>query len=163
MIISWQICEVLRKTAGRNSSVTRASDSWLKGRSSIPVRGFFFSLKSWLWVLALICCPFHPRVVPGARKRSQALCQKCRCRLNLHTHIPLTKRSRSGLTMLPRHSLGTYQGNELTRNLYWNSRPQSSQLAEPLWTYSCLRGGVGVHELISIQTKQNKQKSAGGE
>ena len=29
---------------------------------------------------------------------------------------------------------GNLSGNELKRNLSWNIRPQSSQLAEPLWT-----------------------------
>ena len=37
---------------------------------------------------------------------------------------------RSGLTMLSGHSVGTYQGNELTRNSAGNVRPRSSQLAE---------------------------------
>ena len=30
--------------------------------------------------------------------------------------------------------MATYQGNALTRNLSGNARPQSSQLAEPVWT-----------------------------
>ena len=41
---------------------------------------------------------------------------------------------RSGLTGLFRRSVVTHQGNELTRNSSENARPQSSQLAEPLWT-----------------------------
>ena len=36
--------------------------------------------------------------------------------------------------MMSRHSVGTHQGNELTRNLPGSARPQSSQLAEPLRT-----------------------------
>ena len=35
-------------------------------------------------------------------------------------------------------------GNELTLNWPGNTRFQSSQLAEPLWTYSGLRSGITV-------------------
>ena len=52
----------------------------------------------------------------------------------LHTRTPLTQRSRSLLTALFRHRVGTYQRNEPTRNSYRNARPQSSQLANLLWT-----------------------------
>ena len=58
-------------------------------------------------------------------------------RLHLNTHTALTQRSRSELTMpLSRHSNGNLFGNEHTRNLSGNIRPQCSQLAEPLWTDS---------------------------
>ena len=50
-------------------------------------------------------------------------------------------------------------GNELTRNLSGNIRPQSSQLAEPLWTDPGIKSGTSVRELISTL----KKKSAGGE
>ena len=55
--------------------------------------------------------------------------------------------------MLSRHSVRTYQGNELTRNLSGNTRLQSSQLAESLWTDHGLKSGIGVRELISILQK----------
>ena len=47
----------------------------------------------------------------------------------------------------------TYRGNELKR--YWsgNARPQSSQLAEPLWTDPGLKSGIYVRELISTLNK----------
>ena len=52
-------------------------------------------------------------------------------RLHLNT---ITQQSRSGLTVpLSRHNMGN-SGKELTRNSLENGRPQSSQLAEPLWT-----------------------------
>ena len=51
--------------------------------------------------------------------------------------------------MLSRYSVGTYRGNELASNSSVNSRPQSSQLAEPLWTDPSLKSGIDVHELIS--------------
>ena len=56
-------------------------------------------------------------------------------RLHLNTDMPLTQRSRSGLTMpLSRHSVGTLSGNELTRKPSGNTRSQSSQLDELLLT-----------------------------
>ena len=45
--------------------------------------------------------------------------------------------------MLSRHSVETNQGNELTRNSSGNARPQSTQLAESLWTEPNLKGGTG--------------------
>ena len=51
--------------------------------------------------------------------------------------------------MLPRHSVGTYQGNELTRKMSGNARPQSSQLVEPLWTDPGQGSEICVRELIS--------------
>ena len=66
--------------------------------------------------------------------------------------------------MLSMHSVGNYHGNELTRNLSGNTGPQSSQLAEPLWTDPCLESGIVVRELISaLKKKRKKKKSAGGE
>ena len=44
---------------------------------------------------------------------------------------------------LCRHSVGTYQENDLTLNWSGHTRPQSSQLAEPLWTDSRLTNGIG--------------------
>ena len=56
-------------------------------------------------------------------------------RLHLNTHTSLTQRSRSGLTMLSGHSVGTYpEKNELTRNSSGDTRSQWSELTEPLWT-----------------------------
>ena len=52
--------------------------------------------------------------------------------------------------MLLRHYVGTYQGNELTHNSPGNARPQSFQLAEPLWIDPGAKGETGVRELISI-------------
>ena len=80
-------------------------------------------------------------------------------RLHLNTHTPLTQRSRSGLTVPSRLSVKTYEGSDLTRNASGNTRPQSSQLAKPLWTDPGLKRGTGVHELILYW----KKKSASGE
>ena len=51
-------------------------------------------------------------------------------RLHLNTLTSLIQQSRAGLTVLSRHGVGTYQGNELTCNSSGNSRPQLSQLTE---------------------------------
>ena len=72
-------------------------------------------------------------------------------RLHLNTHTPLTQRSRSGLTTLSRHSVGTYQGNELTCNTSGNTQPQLSQLVEALWADSGVLCGLRVRALISTQ------------
>ena len=49
---------------------------------------------------------------------------------------------------------GNLSGNELTRNLSGNIRPQSTQLAEPLWTDHGIKRGISVHELISTPGKR---------
>ena len=78
-------------------------------------------------------------------------------RLRLNTYTTLIQRSRSGLTILSKHSVGTHQGSELTRDLSGNTLPQSPQLAEPLWTDPGLISEIGVGELIST-LKINKKK-----
>ena len=83
-----------------------------------------------------------------ARKRPGHSDKSAGGRLHLNTHTPLTHRSRSGLIMpLSRHIAGTY-GNELTRKSTGNTRSQSSQLSEPLWTDFGLKSGITVRELI---------------
>ena len=44
---------------------------------------------------------------------------------------------------------GNLSGNELTRNMSGNIRPQLSQLAEPQWTDPGIISGISVRELIS--------------
>ena len=60
--------------------------------------------------------------------------------------------------MLSRHSVGTYRGNELTRNSSGNARPQLSRLAEPLWTDPGLKSEIVASELISEGIKVKKEK-----
>ena len=43
---------------------------------------------------------------------------------------------------------GKLSGNELTRNSSGDDQPQSSQLAEPLWTDPGLMNGISVRDLI---------------
>ena len=51
--------------------------------------------------------------------------------------------------MLSSHIAGTYQGNELTRNLLGKTWPELCQLAEPLWVDPGLKSGICVSKLIS--------------
>ena len=109
-------------------------------------------------MLTLIWCPFHPRVTAVGRKRPRSFRQKCRWQVTpKHAHT-LTQRRPTGLTMpLSRHSVGTYPENDLTRNLS-SIRPQSSQLAEPLWTDP----GIKEWNLCARANLHLKKKSAGG-
>ena len=75
----------------------------------------------------------------------------------------MIQRSRSGLTMLSRHSVGSYQENELIRNSSGNTRQQSSQPAEPPWTDPGLKSGNGVYKHISTKKKRKKKAHAGTE
>ena len=61
--------------------------------------------------------------------------------------------------MRSRQSVRTYQGNELTRHLSGNARPQAFKLAEPPWTDSALKSEIVVRQLIS--TLKNKKKQTG--
>ena len=75
-----------------------------------------------------------------------------------HAHT-LNLIGRSWLTMLSRHSVGIYEGNGHTHGSSENSRPQSSQLAKPLWTDPGLKSGIGMHELIPIKKEKERKKA----
>ena len=71
--------------------------------------------------------------------------------------------TRGGLTIpLSRHSVGTCPETSshatCQGTLIW---PQSSRLAEPLWTDPALKGGISVRELISTQKKKKKRRRQG--
>ena len=53
---------------------------------------------------------------------------------------------------------GNLSGNELTRNSSGNTRSQSSQIAEPLWTDPGLKSGISLRGLISTFKKKKKKK-----
>ena len=57
--------------------------------------------------------------------------------------------------------MGTYQGNEFTRNSSGNARPQSSQIAEPLWTDPGPRSEIGVCEVICSLKKKIEECCVG--
>ena len=76
-------------------------------------------------------------------------------KLHRNKHTPLTQ------TKLERADYAAAQAecenlsdNELTRTSSGNAWPQSSQLAEPLWTDPGLRNGISVRELISTKKKK---------
>ena len=73
--------------------------------------------------------------------------------------ISIAKRSRSGLTMplAVQAWRGNLSGNELTRILSGNIRPQSSQLAEPIWTDPCIKSGISVR-VANLHFKKKKKK-----
>ena len=49
---------------------------------------------------------------------------------------------------------GNLSENELTHNSSGTTQSQSSQLAEPLWTYPSLKSGISLWELISTLKKK---------
>ena len=115
-------------------------------------------------MLILIQCPFRPRVTVVARKRPQSFCQKCRWQVT----------SKHAFTFDPTKSVwadyaavqaecGSLLGIEFTRNSSSNTRSQSSQLAEPLWTDPGLESVIRVRELISITKTKQKKAQAGNE
>ena len=60
-------------------------------------------------------------------------------RLHLNKHTPLTQR----------HRVGSYKETSSHATSQWNTWPQSSRLAEPLWTDPGLRSEISVRDLIS--------------
>ena len=71
-----------------------------------------------------------------------------------HAHFLVPTKSEWSDYVVRAMAFGTYQRNELTKNLSLNARPQSSQLAEPLWTDPGLKCAIGVRELISSLKKK---------
>ena len=76
---------------------------------------------------------------------SKIFCQKSRWEVTHKQACTLDPTSGNGLTMLFRHSVGTYQGNELARSSSGKVCPQSPQFAELLWTSPCIKSGMCVH------------------
>ena len=60
--------------------------------------------------------------------------------------------------MLSSHSAGTYRENKLTRNSSENARPQSSKLAERVWTDPGLKRGICTREIHVDLCFKKKQK-----
>ena len=101
-------------------------------------------------LLTLIRCPFHPHVIAVARKRPQSFCQNCRLQvIPKHADTLGPSKSEWAEYATVQAECGNLSGNELTRNLSENTQPQSSQLAELLWTDPGLKGGISLRELIS--------------
>ena len=115
-----------------------------------------FLLQSRLCVLTLLLGVRSTPVLPQWHVKDPGHSAKSAGgRLHLKTHTPLTQRSRSGLTMLlSRHRVGTSLEAHSHANSSGNTRSQSSQLAEPLWTDPGLKCVISVHELIFTKNKQ---------
>ena len=112
-------------------------------------------------MLTLILRSFHPLVTAVAHKRPRSFCQKCGWQVtpkNAYTLDP-TKSEWADYAAVQAWC-GNLPGNELTRNLSGNIRPQSSQLAEPLWTDPGIKSGINVCKQIST-SKKKKNVQAG--
>ena len=141
-----------------------ASDSSSKGCEfeSRQERRKNVLFRGQLCVLTLIRCPFHPLVTGVARKKRRSFCRKCRWQVipkHAYTLDP-PKLEWADYAALQAWC-GNPLGNELSRSLSGNTRPQLPQPAEPLWTDPGLKSGISVRNLIP--PPQKKKKSAGGE
>ena len=106
-------------------------------------------------MLTLIRCPFHPCATAVARKRPWSFCQKSRWQVRpKHAYTLDPTKSEWGDYAAVQARRGNLSGNERTRNSSGNTRPQSSELAESLWTDLGLKSGINVNELISTLKKQ---------
>ena len=98
----------------------------------------------------------HPRVTAVARKISQSFCEKCSWQVtptHVYTFDPM--KSEWADYAAVQAQCGNLSGNKLTRKSSDNTRSQSSQLAEPLWTDPGLNSGISVRELISTKKKKS--------
>ena len=91
-------------------------------------------------MLTLIRCLFHPPVT--------AVCQKCAWQVAPKHAYTLHPAKSEWADYAAVQVVGTLPGNELTRNSSGNTRSQSSQLAEPLWTNPGVKSGISVRKLI---------------
>ena len=107
-------------------------------------------------MLTFIRCLFHPRVTAVARKRPLSFCQKCRWQGTPKHELTLdpTKSEWADYAAVQAYC-GNLSGNEFTRTLSENIRPQSSQLAELLWTDPGIKSGIRV---FNFQTKARTKK-----
>ena len=111
-------------------------------------------------MLTLIRCPFHPNVTAVARKGPWSFCQKRRWQVTpKHAYNLDPTKSEWADYATVQAECGNLSGNELTRNLSGNIRPQSCQLAELLWTDPGIKSQISWRGVINLKTKQ---KSAGG-
>ena len=93
------------------------------------------------------------------RKRPRSFCPKCRSQvIPKHTYTLDPTKSEWADNATDKASCGNPLVNELTRNSLGNTQPQSSQLAKPLWTYTSLKSGISVHELIFTKKKKKKHR-----
>ena len=102
-------------------------------------------------MLTLIRCPFHPYVTAVARKRPRSFWQKCRWQVTPKLAYTLDPMKSEWADYATVHAqCENLSGDELTRNSSGNSRSQSSQLAEPLWTDPGLKFGISAPLFFSF-------------
>ena len=91
-------------------------------------------------------------------KRPRSFCQKCRWQVTPKQADTLhpTKSEWADCAAVQAWC-GNLSGSELTGKLTGITLPQSSKLAEPLWTDPGLKSGINVHELISSFKKKKAQ------
>ena len=118
----WQLMIWITSTlqGSRDSLLVRAPDSWSKGcefESRQKRReNVLFRVNFVCWLLLLLFGVRSTPVLPQWHPKDPGHSAKSAGgRFYLNTYRSLTQRSRSGLTMLHRRSLGTSQGNEFTR------------------------------------------------
>ena len=122
--------------------------------------GEFFFPPELICELTVIRCPFHPRVTAVAGKRPRSFCQKCRWQVTpKHAYTLDPKKSEWADYCAVQASCRNLSGDELTRNSSGNTRPQLSQLAEPLWTDPSGKNGISVRDLISTLKKTTKAQA----
>ena len=103
-----------------------------------------------------------PRVTAVACKRPQSFCQKCRWPVTpTHAYTLDPTKSEWADYAAVQAECGNLSGNKSTRNSSGNTRLQSSQLAEPLWTDPELKSGISSREPLS--TLKKKIAQAGNE
>ena len=104
-----------------------------KGASSNPGRSggrIFFSTE-----LTFCADSYSVSVPPLCYCSGTSFCQKCRWPVSpKHAYTLDPTKSVWADYAAVQALCGNLSGNELTRNLSGNTRPQSSQLAEPRWT-----------------------------
>ena len=101
------------------------------------------------------CADFYsvsvpPHVTAAARKRPWSFCQKYGWQVTpKHAYTLDPSKSEWADYAAVQAECGNLSGNELTPNSSGNTRLQSSQLTEPLWTNPGLKSGIILAELIS--------------
>ena len=94
-----------------------------------------------------------------ACKRPRSFYQKCRWQVTpKHAYALDPTKTEWADYAAVQAQCGNLSGDELTRNLSGNIRPQSSQLAEPLWTDPGIKSRISVRKLISTSNIKERKK-----
>ena len=109
-------------------------------------------------MLTLIWCHFHLRVTAVARKIHRSFCQKCRWQVTPKHAYTFDPTKSEWADCVAVQAWCGYLSEKFTRNSSRKTWPQSSQLAEPLWTDPGVRSGINVCELISTTKEEKKHR-----